>query len=96
MSEYRIDPAQLQTSAGRVADHEKEIMARIQSVMTEVRNTEAFWTGGAKNRYADLMDRWNRQADSVRKMLEDTVTALRQAASDYSTTEQTNVSRFNG
>jgi 6 kDa early secretory antigenic target len=94
MSEFRIDPAQLEATARRVQDHSAEIMSRIGEVTKEVSNSQAFWQGAARQRYESLMERWQRSAAAVQTDLDDTVRALQNAARDYAAAEQATTQRF--
>jgi WXG100 family type VII secretion target len=94
MSEFRIDPAQLDSSAKRVANHSSEIMGRIREVTKEVSDSQAYWQGSARQRYDALMERWQRSAASVQQDLDETVRALQDAARDYGAAEQANSQRF--
>lgn len=94
MSEFRIDPAQLDASAKRVANHSTEVMSRIREVQKEVADSQAYWTGAARQRYDALMEQWQKSADGVQRSLDETVKALQDAARDYSAAEQASTQRF--
>jgi WXG100 family type VII secretion target len=94
MAEFRIDPAQLDGSAKRVATHSTEVMTRIREVMKEVADSQAYWQGAAKQRYDALMERWQKSAAAVQRDLDETVRALQDAARDYGAAEQTSTQRF--
>jgi WXG100 family type VII secretion target len=94
MSEFRIDPAQLDASAKRVANHSTEIMSRIREVQKEVTDSQGYWQGAARQRYDSLMERWQRSAAAVQNDLEETVRALQDAARDYGAAEQASSQRF--
>ena len=94
MAEFRIDPAQLDASAKRVAAQSTDIMSRIQEVTKEVSNSQAFWQGAARQRYDALMERWQRSAAAVQQDLDETVRALQDAARDYGAAEQASTHRF--
>ena len=94
MAEFRIDPAQLDASAKRVANHSSEVMSRIREVQKEVSDSQAFWQGAARQRYDSLMERWQKSAAAVQQDLDETVKALQDAARDYGAAEQATTQRF--
>jgi WXG100 family type VII secretion target len=94
MAEFKIDPAQLDASAKRVAAHSTEVMARIREVTKEVSDSQAYWQGSARQRYDALMERWQKSAAAVQRDLDETVRALQDAARDYGAAEQATTQRF--
>ncbi len=95
MSEnFKVDTGSLQASAGRVGSQAGELMERINSVKNEVAQAQAFWQGRANSEFDRLMARWNTVATEVQRDLEETVAALKAAATEYAATEGSNAGRF--
>lgn len=94
MATYRVSSDSLQSTATQISGARTRIMDQISAVRGQVEATRDSWEGSAQGEYDGLMQRWRIAADGVQEALNDTVTALQRAATEYDQTEQAQVQRF--
>jgi WXG100 family type VII secretion target len=88
---YTVIPAAVQTAAAQCTTTADEVQSQLSTLKQYIVNMEAWWGGIASGQFQELMAEWDVYATMLYQALTDFGTALMGNYTNYTDTEQTNL-----
>ena len=96
MTAFRVTPAELMALSGQVNGTSGQIESELGSLRSRVLPISGTWGGQAQERFQQLYDDWNRNAQGLQQALAGISQLLSQAGQNYDDAERRIASSFAG
>lgn len=96
MPQYQVDSEQIQSAAGAVSNSVTSIRDAVSGMYINLDNLQGVWKGGAATQFGTVAEQWRTSQQRMEEALEGIQSALTQASTLYSDTEDQATRLFSG
>lgn len=96
MPQFQVDSEEIQSAAGAVSSSVASIRDAVSGMYTNLDNLQGVWTGGAATQFGTVAEQWRTSQQQMEEALEGIQSALTQASTLYSDTEDQATRLFSG